>query len=236
MEYAIATFCYGDRYHKQTNRMIESFDYMEKKPPIYIVTDDPEAIYKRDFVFVKHINKFNSKYFTYGKDYYTFDFSVKRFSVQYAFDEGYEKIILTDTDVLVNDLLYTHETIMECFIPNSIMGQVTYNFTEQQKTNTDLGARFLHYEKIFNVEYDKNELNFMPEDCVQFIDIKGENRYNFLNTWNECIKIKDNDNLRNTPAGNIDEMCFSALFNGLKVGNNSNKHYNLIIPRHDKWY
>jgi hypothetical protein len=236
MEYAIATFCYGERYYKQTNRMIESFDYMEIKPPIYVVTDGPEFILNREFVFVKHINEFNPKYSSYVGNYYNFDFSVKRFSVKYAFDEGYEKVILVDTDVMVNQNLYTHQNVLECFIPNSITGQVTYNFNDQQKSFSELGNRFKHYEIKFNVDFEKKELDFMPEDCVQFIDIPGDLRYSFLNTWDECIKIKDEDGLNNVPAGNIDEMCFSSLYNKLSVGNNSHKHYNLLIPKHDKWY
>lgn len=236
MDYAIATFCYGERYYQQTNRMIESFDYMETKPPIYIVTDSPDSIHNRDFVFKKNISEFNPEYANYPTDYYSFDFSVKRFSVEYAFNEGYERVILTDTDVVVNESLYSHLKVEECFMPNSIVGQVTYNFTDQQATYNGLGNRFLHYEKYFNVEYDKVELNFMPEDCIQFIQIEDDNRYSFLKTWDECIKVKKEHGLLNSPAGNIDEMCFSALYNGLKVGNNSNKHYNLIIAKHDKWY
>ena len=53
MEYAIATFCYGERYYNQTNRLIESFDYMETKPDIFIVTDSVDSIIDRDFVFKK---------------------------------------------------------------------------------------------------------------------------------------------------------------------------------------
>ena len=236
MEYAVASFCYGDRYHKQANRMIESFDYMETRPPIYIVTDVPESILERDFVHVKHINEFNPSYSNYATDYYNFDFSVKRYSVQYAFEEGYSKVILADTDVLVNQSIYSHNSIEECFYVNSIMGQVTYNFNDQIITYSGLGQRFLQYEKRFKVEYDKAELDFMPEDCVQFIHINKDIQNNFLKTWDDCVTIKNTENLGNSPAGNIDEMCFSALYNNLKVGNNSNKHYNLIIPRHDKWY
>lgn len=236
IDYAIATFCYGERYHNQTNKMIESFDYMESKPLIFVVTDNVESITKREFVNTKSIADFNSKYLNFNTDYFTFDFSVKRFSLQYAFDNGYTDVILVDTDVQVNQGLYSHESIMQCFLPNTVAGQVTYNFNEQIKSNSELGKRFLYYESKFNVKYDKNQLDFMPEDCVQFISIEEDLKYKFLDTWNECIKIKDTENLRNVPAGNIDEMCFSALYNGLAVTNNSNKHYNLLIPKHDKWY
>ena len=35
---------------------------------------------------------------------------------------------------------------------------------------------------------DKEKLNFMPEDCVQFLDIETNKFNDFLNTWDECIK------------------------------------------------
>ena len=70
MEYAISTFCYGDRYYQQTNRLIESFDYMDEKPQIFVVTDNVESIIKRDFVNVDNINNYNIKYSTYEKNYY----------------------------------------------------------------------------------------------------------------------------------------------------------------------
>lgn len=235
MEYAISTFCYGDRYYSQTNRMIESFKELQYKPKIFIVTDSPESIIKEDFVFVSHIKEFDEKYVTYNTNYYDFDFSVKRFSVKFALDNGFTKIILTDTDVIVNHNTFTDKNILECFIPNSVAGQVNYLFEEEIKTNSMLGRRFLHYEKKFEVQYDKTNF-WMPEDCIQFLDIDKEKFYSFLNTWEECIKIKYSDNLHNIPAGNIDEMCFSAFYNDIQLNNNSNKHINLLIPVHDKWY
>ena len=49
-------------------------------------------------------------------------------------------------------------------------------------------------------------------------------------------KIKYDENLRNVPAGNIDEMCFSAFYNGIELKNNSSQGINLLIPKHNKWY
>lgn len=236
MEYAIATFCYGERYYNQTNRMIESFDYMDVKPQIFIVTDNEDSILKRDFVNVKNISEFNSKYSSYHKDYYGFDFSVKRYSLLYAFQNGYENVILCDTDVVVNNTLYSHILVQKSFDDNSIVGPVTYNFNNEFKTNSMLGRRLTHYEKKFGVEYDKDKLNFMPEDCIQYISIKGDLRFSFIETWDMCIEIKDTENLYNTPAGNIDEMCFSAFYNNITVGNNANKCLNQLTAQHDKWY
>ena len=236
MEYAIATFCYGERYYNQTNRMIESFDYMDVKPQIFIVTDSVESILERDFVNVKNISEFNPKYVSYHENYYGFDFSVKRYSLLYAFQNGHENVILCDTDVVVNNTLYSHILVQKSFDNNSIVGPVTYNFNDEFKTNSMLGRRLTHYENKFGVEYDKNRLNFMPEDCIQYISIKGDLRFSFLETWNKCIEIKDTENLYNTPAGNIDEMCFSAFYNNITVGNNANKCLNLLTAKHDKWY
>jgi len=236
INYAIATFCFGERYYQQTNRMIQSFDSLDSKPTFFIVTDKPEEIECRNFVKVKSVGEYNAKYLEYEKNYYSFDFSVKRYALLFAFENGYENVILTDTDVVLNESLYSHDRIMECFIPNTIAGQVTYNFSSEVFKNSELGRRFLYYEMKFDVAYKKSLLNFMPEDCVQFISIEGKKRFEFLETWNQCIKIKNSDGLRNAPAGNIDEMCFSALYNDLNVGNNSHKHINLVIPKHDKWY
>jgi len=235
MSYAIATFCYGERYYHQTNRMIESFKKLQNKPKIFIVTDSPESITKEDFVFVSNIKEYHEKYSEYKTNYYDFDFSVKRFSVKFALDNGFTKVILTDTDVIPNEMLFNEERILECFIPNGVSGQVTYLFENEQNSNSMLGRRFMHYESKFGVEYDKTSM-WMPEDCVQFLDIEKDKFYSFLSTWDECIKIKDSDGLHNIPAGNIDEMCFSALHNGIGLYNNSSRHINLLIPNHDKWY
>jgi hypothetical protein len=235
MEFAIATFCYGERYHKQTNRLIESINKLEDKPNLYVVTDSPESITKESFVFVKDISEYNEKYKTYRTNYYDFDFSVKRFSVRFALESGFSKIILTDTDVIPNYPIFNEKNVLECFIPNSVSGQVVYLFENEVKTNSMLGRRFLHYENKFNVNYSKTNL-WMPEDCIQFLDIEKDKFYSFLSTWDECVKIKDIDNLHNIPAGNIDEMSFSALHNGVQLNNNSNIHINLLVANHEKWY
>jgi hypothetical protein len=236
MDYAIATFCYGDRYYNQTNNLIKSLEAVDEKPDIFIVTDKPDAIIKADNVRINDISQYNQKYTNYENNYYDFDFSVKRFSLLSAFNGGYENVILTDTDVTPNLDLYKTERIMANFIENTVASQVTYNFTDEQKTFSSLGDRYKVYENRFNVNYDKSLLDVMPEDCIQFISIKGDLRYKFIETWDKCIEIKDEMSLPNRPAGNIDEMCFAALYNGLNVANNSDRYINLLIANHDKWY
>ena len=220
---AIATFCYGERYYNQVNRMISEINSCEFKPTIVVVTDDITKILDKPFVNVYDISDFNPEYKNYNNSYYDFDFSVKRYSVLAALNLGFTKIILTDADAVPNKLLFNEDYIMKGFVKNSIQGQVTYNFSQQVNTNSELGKRFLEYEKYFNVSYSKNNLDFMPEDCIQFLDIEMSKFYNFLRIWDECIRYKKLINLSNTPAGNIDEMCFSALNCGLSVGNNSDK-------------
>jgi hypothetical protein len=236
LPFAISTFCFGERYYKQTNRLIESFENLEIKPEIFVITDSPESIIAKDFVRVKNVDNYNPKYLNYFQNYYSFDFSVKRFSLLYAFESGYNYVILADADVVLNERLYNIDSIMNTFSPNSISGQVTYNFKNQITTNSMLGRRLLKYEECFQVMFDKEMLNEMPEDCIQFIHIDDEKKFKFIETWNKCVEIKDSMKLLNIPAGNIDEMCFAALYNGLECLNSSNKSINLLIAKHDKWY
>jgi hypothetical protein len=235
-KFAIATFAYSERYQKQVNRMISEIDSCDLKPTVVVVTDNVDNILDRPFVKKYDISQFNPEYKNYSNSYYTFDFSVKRYSLLAALNLGYTKIILSDADAVPNKPLFTEDYIMKGFVPNSVQGQVTYNFSKEIMTSSELGKRFLSYEKYFNVSYDKNELNFMPEDCIQFLDIEMPKFYNFLRVWDECIKFKNSEKLSNAPAGNIDEMCFAALHCGLSVGNNSGKCMNALTPIHDKWY
>jgi len=234
--FAIATFCYSERYHNQVNRMISEIDKCDFKPTVVVVTDNVGNIFDKSFVKKFDISQFNLEYKTYSNSYYTFYFSVKRYSLLAALNLGYTKIILSDADAVPNKSLFNEEYMLKGFVKNSIQGQVKYNFSNEIMTNSMLGNRFLSYEKYFNVSFDKNEFNFMPEDCIQFIDIEISKFYNFLRVWDECIKHKKNVGLPNTPAGNIDEMCFSALSCGITVGNNSNKCVNALTPIHDKCY
>ena len=62
---------------------------------------------------------------------------------------GFTKVILVDADMRVNPSLFNEEYILNSFIENSISGPVTYNFSEQIQTNSELGRRLLHYENSF---------------------------------------------------------------------------------------
>lgn len=235
--YAIATFCFGARYYSQVNRLIDSLKLIDNQPQVFIVTDQPEQITKADYVNVCHIDEFNKSYSSYKTDYYTFDFSVKRFSLRYALSAGFNKIILTDADAVVNPALFARNTINKVFDLNVISGQVVYNYNEAKVIGPGvLGGRFNHYENRFGITFDKRQLTEMPEDCIQFFNIDTEIFNKFLQTWDECIDIKYKDCLLNTPAGNIDEICFAALKNGITVKGHAHKAINMLIARHDKWY
>lgn len=234
--FCFSTFCFGERYQNQVNRFISMVDSGEFHPFIVVVTDNPEKILNKPFVRSYNISEFNPQYSKFANTYYEFDFSVKRYSLLAALNLGYNKIILCDADVVPNPNLFTPEFLNRGFQEDSILGQVTYNFSNEIITSSELGKRFIEYEKYFGDNFDKKNLDFMPEDCIQFIQISTIKFYNFLRVWDQCIQYKYSNNLRNVPAGNIDEMCFSALKCGIKVGNNSDKVINSIIPIHDKWY
>jgi hypothetical protein len=236
MKFCFATFCFGERYYEQVNRFIEDISKSDFHPSLIVMTDNPEKIKNECFVTTFNIKDFNTQYSDYANNYYDFDFSVKRYSVLAAFKLDFTNVILIDADMRVNYGLFNEENIINSFKPNSILGPVTYNFSEQINTNSELGNRLLEYERHFNISVDKEKLNFMPEDCIQYISIDEDKFSHFLSSWDRCISYKQTKPLRNIPAGNIDEMCFSALINGIEVGNNSDKSLNIIYAQHDKWY
>ena len=232
--YAFATFCFGDRYIKQTNRLIDSLQSVNNQNILFVVTDDENQIKKLPWVKTKNIKELNAKYSDYNKNYYDFDFSVKRYSLRFALENDFEKIILIDTDV-VPGTRFSESNLENCFVDNSIVGPVISNFNNELQNGSELGKRFMYYEKKFNVTFDKSNL-WMPEDCIQFISIKKNSFESFLNVWDKLIEIKYENNLLNVPAGNIDEMCFSALLNGISLSNNDDKTLNVLTPQHEIWY
>lgn len=234
MEYAFATFCFGDRYQKQTNRLIESLEKNENKKEIFVVTDDESKIKKLSWVKVKNIKEYNPNYLNYAKNYFDFDFSVKRYSLRFALENNYTNIILIDTDVVVGPL-FSELNIKNAFLTNHIIGPVIYEYEREINSSSQLGKRLNHYEKIFGINLNKKGM-WMPEDCIQFLSMEKNIFGKFLDTWDKCIEIKYKDRLSNVPAGNIDEMCFSAVLNGVGVGNNSDKSVNILTANHDIWY
>lgn len=235
MDFAVATFCYGERYYNQVNRMLHSFLALDDKPQVFIVTDNPSAISKYNFVSIDHINNYDPKYTTYNLNYYDFDFSVKRFSLQFALNNEYTRIILADADSVADSSRFNQNNINMCFSENTVAGPVNFILENEMQNNSMLGQRLKYYENQFGVSFDKTNM-LVSEDCVQYFDISNELFHKFLDTWNQCIKIKYSNNLPNIPAGNIDEITFSALYNNIKLKNNSNYAVNILTQYHDKWY
>ena len=85
MKFCFATFCFGERYYEQVNRFIDDISKSDFRPNLIVITDDPSKIRDEFFVTSFDINDFNPKYLDYEKNYYDFDFSVKRYSVLAAF-------------------------------------------------------------------------------------------------------------------------------------------------------
>lgn len=235
MEFAVATFCFGQRYYEQANRFIESFIGLKEIPNVIVVTDKTDQIKKTNFTKVFNIEEFNPEYLKYSDCYQEFDFSVKRYSLRACLNLGYNKVLLTDADALVNKLLFS-ERIHNVFEKDSILGPITYNFEEEIESPSSLGKRLTIYEKELEIEINKKELDFMPEDCTNYLNIETSKFESFLSTWDKCIKIKKEKNLINTPAGNIDEICFSALANKIKVKKTINLYSSLVTHKHDIWY
>ena len=68
---AIATFCYGERYHNQVNRMISEINSCDFKPTIVVVTDDVTKILDKPFVKTYDILEFNPEYKNYNNSYHS---------------------------------------------------------------------------------------------------------------------------------------------------------------------
>ena len=234
VDFCFATFCFGDVYYTQTNRLIESFiskniNFIK----IFVITDQPDKIRGEDFVYVKHINEYNEKYNSYEKNYYDFDFSVKRYSLKFALDNGFEKIALVDCDIVLTDF-YSEDEINNSFLKNCITGPICYELDSCPKSSM-LGERLKYYAKIFQSDISEETIknSCMPEDCILFFNVEKKTFEKFLDCWDYCIKTKYEHNLINIPAGNIDEICFSAYKYGISTRNLA---CDSLIAIHDKWY
>jgi hypothetical protein len=230
----LSTFCFGERYRNQTNKLIESLQPFSDNILLFVVTDNEKEITSYPWVKVKNIKEYNPSYLNYKENYYDFDFSVKRYSLRFALENGHNKVALIDTDVLPGTR-FSIDEFNNCFLENYIVGPVIYNFEKEINSSSDLGKRFMWYENYFKVNLVKDNL-WMPEDCIQYIHIEKNKFKNFLDLWDKCIELKYENNLANVPAGNIDEMSFCASFNGIFLSNNFDKTLNVLTPKHEIWY
>ena len=235
MKFCFATFVFGEKYYPVVNRFIDDISKSEFKPILVIVTDKPDKIRQENFVKVFDIRLFNSKYIDYATNYYGFDFSVERYAIHASRKIGYEWIVLTNAEMRI-DRDFNENSISNCFKKNSILSPSVFNFEEQVVSSSKLGLRLLEYEKYFGISVDKKKLTNMPEDCIEYFHMSSDKYDSFLTDWDRCIDYKYSKPLSNTPIGNIDEICFCAVKNGIDVGNNVDKSCRVVHAQHDRWY
>ena len=187
MKFTFATFCFGERYYNQVNRFIGDILESDYKTNLVVVTDEPSKINNQEFVHIFHINDFNPNYLEYAKNYYDFDFSVKRYSLKAALSIGFTKMILVDCDMRVNASFFYEEKILGAFDENSLSGPVTYNFHEQVHTNSELGRRLLEYEKYFNHDVDKDMCDAFSQNFKNYDVVCDSSCFIVLYLENECL-------------------------------------------------
>lgn len=229
----IATFCFGERYYSQANRLIKSVkENALGEVPVFVVTDSPDKILEETFVFVKHISEYDPSLENYATNYYDFNFSVKRYALRFCLESGYSKIALVDADVILT-ASFTMDSFINIFHDNCICGPQSYRILEE--TSSNLGSRLLHYNDKFGANIPMQKINdcSLIEDCIQFFSIEESKFHEFLSTWDSCIVEKYSSELINVPAGNIDEICFSAMFNNI---NTKMIPCDFCAAIHDKWY
>lgn len=229
--FCIATFGFGERYHNQINRLIESSTKFNDIPKIFVLTEKPEAIQCSDNVEIVNVNLYSENYTFTENNYYIFDFSVKRWIVKHALLQNYNKIVLVDCDVIFNHS-WNIEMYEDYFVDGSISGQVVYDLN----TAFDpLGKRYEYYKQHFGKEFHKELVTEVPEDCITLFNFESIDKgLEFINVWSKCIEVKNDHHLGNSPAGNIDEIAFAACELGIPLRNRYT--YNLLVADHDKWY
>ena len=229
--FCIATFGFGERYYNQINRLIESSKAFQDIPKIFVLTDKPEKIQTTENVEVVNISLYQDSYQFVENNYYIFDFSVKRWVVKHALLQNYNKIVLVDCDIIFNHS-WNCEMYEKYFVEDSISGQVVYDLNN---AFDPLGKRYEYYKQHFGMDFEPSLVNEVPEDCITLFNFKSkELGLEFIDCWSDCIEVKNEHSLGNAPAGNIDEIAFSACKLGIPM--KYEYTYNLLVADHDKWY
>lgn len=229
-DFIFATFTFGDFYHQQTNRLIESSLKINKenRPLIFVITENCDNILKADNVICENICIYDSKYLSFNPIYEKFDFSVKRYSILQALKYGYTKIALIDNDIIFLPESYDKNIVSNFFEQNTVSGPTCYLYKDHLINNSYLGMRFSAYMRYFNNDSDMSKYMdmIMPEDCITYFNFIDANQgYNFVDIWGVCRDYKYKVNLNEAPVGNIDEICYCAINckMNLKVADYSNK-------------
>jgi hypothetical protein len=91
----------------------------------------------------------------------------------------------------------------------------------------------LYYSNHFNFSIHQNEIRNLPEGCINLLSFDTEERgYNFYNTWNECVMLRDKNKMFKN--NNLEEVFFSGKKNGLSF--EVVRTHMFFLAKHDTWY
>jgi|LakMenE01Jun11ns_1017448.scaffolds.fasta_scaffold9860525_2 hypothetical protein len=228
IDFCFAIMSFGERYNKQSERFILDRNNHCKDIPIIVITDNTDYFKNFDNVYPINVGEYNEKYLNYGNKYYNFDSSCKRFLIPSALKLGYKNIVIIDND---NHFLKTWNTLLfrNLFKTNHISAPIVYNY----KNHLKLGDMVLYYSNHFNFSIHQNEIRNLPEGCINLLSFDTEERgYNFYNTWNECVMLRDKNKMFKN--NNLEEVFFSGKKNGLSF--EVVRTHMFFLAKHDTWY
>lgn len=228
IDFCFAIMSFGERYNKQSERFILDRNNHCKDIPIIVITNNTDYFKNFDNVYPINVGEYNEKYLNYGNKYYNFDSSCKRFLIPSSLKLGYRKIVYIDND---NHFMKTWNTLLfrNLFKTNHISAPIVYNYRSHLK----LGDMVLFYSKHFNFPIQQDEIKTLPEGCINLMSFDTEERgYNFYNTWNECVMLRDENKLFKN--NNLEEVFFSGKKNGLSF--EVVRTHMFFLAKHDTWY
>jgi hypothetical protein len=228
IDFCFAIMSFGERYNKQSERFILDRNNHCKDIPIIVITNNTDYFKNFDNVYPINVGEYNEKYLNYGNKYYNFDSSCKRFLIPSALKLGYKNIVIIDND---NHFLKTWNTLLfrNLFKTNHISAPIVYNY----KNHLKLGDMVLYYSNHFNFSIHQNEIRNLPEGCINLLSFDTEERgYNFYNTWNECVMLRDKNKMFKN--NNLEEVFFSGKKNGLSF--EVVRTHMFFLAKHDTWY
>jgi hypothetical protein len=239
--FVFATFTFGEFYHAQTNRLIESSLLIseDKRPKIMVITDDCNSIISADNVICKNVSTYDPKHMEFAETYDGFDFSVKRLSILQSLTYGYTNICLIDNDVIFIPERYNNEIVSTFFEPNVVSGPVIYLYSDHLLHGALLGNRFRNYMSYFdNIQDTSNYMDMlMPEDCITYFSFPTiEIGKEYVNIWEKCRDYKYEKGLNTSPVGNIDEICYAAVQLNMEIKpSHISNSYNMYYADHVRY-
>ena len=228
MDFCFTTMSFGERYYKQSERFILDRDKYCPEITLIIITDNTEFFKRFKNVIAVNVGEYNKKYLSYQTNYYNFDNSCRRFSIPASLTHGFKNIVHLDNDNYFQKTWST-SSFRNLFKTNVISAPIVYNYRSHGK----LGDRVLFYSKHFNFPINENNIRNLPEGCINLMSFDTEERgYNFYETWNECVKVRDENKIFQN--NNLEEVFFSGMKNGLSF--EVVRTYNFFSAKHDTWY